>query len=122
LTLAGLAAAALALPLLGQLRSFESALALFVLEVCAANMAVTPSLAYMAEAVSVSGSGSFGVAYGLYNFAWGVGILAGPALGGYVFERLGFARLTIVWAPAVFAFALLLARLQLSETPRRTGG
>jgi DHA1 family solute carrier family 18 vesicular amine transporter 1/2 len=115
-TLLGLGAAALALPLLGQLWSFESALALFVLQVCAASMAITPSLAYMGEAVSASGGGSFGVAYGLYNFAWGVGILAGPAIGGYLFERMGFAGLTIVWAPVVFLFAVLLARVQSPET------
>ena len=38
---------------------------------------------------------SFGVGYGLYNMAWGVGLLGGPALGGFLFERLGFAALTL---------------------------
>jgi MFS transporter, DHA1 family, solute carrier family 18 (vesicular amine transporter), member 1/2 len=112
LTLLGLAAAAAALPALGRIWSFESAIALFVLQVCASSMAITPSLAYMAEAVSASGGGSFGVAYGLYNFAWGIGIVAGPAIGGYLFERLGFAQLTLVWAPAVFAMAVLLVRVK----------
>ncbi len=119
LTLLGLFAAAAALPALGRLWSFESAIALFVLQVCASAMAITPSLAYMAEAVSASGSGSFGVAYGLYNFAWGIGILAGPAIGGFLFERLGFANLTLVWAPAVFVMAVLLVRIN-SWVPQAT--
>ena len=37
---------------------------------------------------------SFGVAYGLYNFAWALGLLAGPAAGGFLYERMGFERLT----------------------------
>ena len=52
-------------------------------------MIITPSLAYMAEATSSAGAGSFGVGYGLYNMAWGVGLLGGPALGGFLFERIG---------------------------------
>ena len=51
---------------------------------------VTPSLTYMAEATSEAGSQSFGVAYGLYNFAWAIGLLIGPALGGFLYERIGF--------------------------------
>ena len=31
--------------------------------------------------------------------AWGAGLLGGPAIGGFVFERVGFARLTLLWAP-----------------------
>ena len=34
-----------------------------------------------------AGVGSFGVGYGLYNMAWGAGLLGGPAIGGFVFER-----------------------------------
>ena len=71
-------------------------------------LVVTPSLAYMAEATSAAGVASFGVSYGLYNFAWGVGLLAGPAVGGFLFERLGFPRLTLVWMPLVLATTILL--------------
>lgn len=110
LTLTGLVTTAAALPALGRIWSFESAVALFVLQACATSVAVTPSLAYMGEAVSRSGRSSFGVAYGLYNFAWGIGILAGPAIGGFLFERIGFAPLTLLWAPAILVIALLLAR------------
>ena len=41
-------------------------------------LVITPSLAYMAEAVASAGVGSFGVGYGLYNMAWGVGLLGRP--------------------------------------------
>jgi predicted MFS family arabinose efflux permease len=112
LTLVGLVATAAALPLLGRAWSFESAIALFVLQASAGALAITPSLAYMADVVPAAGTASFGVAYGLYNFAWGIGILAGPALGGYVFERMGFGSLTLVWAPFVVTVAAALARVQ----------
>jgi hypothetical protein len=64
----------------------------------------------MAEATSAAGVESFGVSYGVYNFAWGVGLLVGPAIGGYLFEQLGFARLTFVWTSLVLATTILLAR------------
>jgi MFS family permease len=64
----------------------------------------------MAEATSQAGVESFGVAYGLYNFAWGAGLLAGPAIGGFAYERLGFDRLMLLWMPAVLAITILLAR------------
>jgi MFS family permease len=53
----------------------------------------------------------FGVTYGLYNMAWGVGLLAGPAAGGFLFDRLGFAKLTLVWAPALAIVTVLIGRV-----------
>jgi MFS family permease len=75
-------------------------------------MVVTPSLAYMAEAVESSGGESFGVAYGVYNFAWALGLLAGPAIGGFLYERLSFDTLIFLWSPVVLAVALILTRLK----------
>src|SRR5205823_8898061 len=68
-------------------------------QTCALPIFITPSLSFMAEATSDAGIRSFGVAYGLYNLAWGAGLLAGPALGGFLFERMGFARLLLAWSP-----------------------
>jgi MFS family permease len=110
LTLVGLVATAVMLPLLPRAWSFESAVGLYTLQAAAVAMVITPSLAYMAEATSAAGVQSFGVAYGLYNFAWGVGLLTGPAIGGYGFERLGFERLALVWMPVVLGATVLLAR------------
>ena len=82
-------------------------------------LVIAPSVAYMGDAVSAAGIGSFGVAYGLYNVAWGAGLLGGPALGGFLFERLGFGPLTLAWAPAVVMATLLIARVGTTPNPRR---
>ena len=76
------------------------------------SLIVTPSLAYMAEVTSLADRDAFGVGYGVYNTAWGIGLLGGPALGGWLFERLGFCALTIGWSLAVLLITLLLWRLQ----------
>src|SRR5262249_59855641 len=76
-----------------------------------------PSLAYMGEATSESGVGSFGVAYGIYNMAWGVGLLAGPSIGGYVYERSGFVTLGLAWAPLLAAVAGVLAIVRAPVRP-----
>jgi multidrug resistance protein len=109
LTMAGLIAVAAMLPLLGRIWSFESAVAFTVVNAAGMALLVTPSLAYMAEAVSAAGAGSFGVAYGVYNFAWAIGLLGGPSIGGVLYEQLGFPRLVIAWAPiAVLSTILIL--------------
>jgi multidrug resistance protein len=74
------------------------------------SMTVTPSLAYAATAVSAAGVESFGVVYGAYNVAWGVGLLGGPALGGFLLERVGFEALTVIWAPFLLLVALFMWR------------
>jgi predicted MFS family arabinose efflux permease len=109
LTMIGLMLTALLMPVVSRATSFESAVALYLLLGSAIALVVTPSLAFMAEATSAAGVTSFGVSYGVYNFAWGVGLLTGPAIGGFLFERLGFARLTLVWMPLVLATTILLA-------------
>jgi DHA1 family solute carrier family 18 vesicular amine transporter 1/2 len=112
LTLWGLLLTAAVLPFLGRAWSFESAIGLYAAEAAAMALMITPSLAYMAEATSSAGVGSFGVTYGLYNVAWGVGLLGGPSAGGFLFERLGFARLALWWAPSVIVATLLLGRIK----------
>ena len=110
LTLWGLAAIGATLPLSAWITSFGSAVAINAVAAVAFAVLVTPSLTYMAEATSSAGSASFGVAYGLYNFAWSLGLLAGPALGGVLYERIGFMRLCVAWAVALLAIAAVLAR------------
>jgi multidrug resistance protein len=110
MTITGLVLTAGMLPILSRAWSLESAVVLYVLQAAAIALVITPSLAYMADVVSRAGAGSFGVAYGVYNFAWGLGLLAGPAAGGFLYEHLGFSRLTIAWAPVVIAMTALLTR------------
>jgi multidrug resistance protein len=117
--LIGLTLSAFALAALGQAWSFQSTIAFQIPLAAAMALMITPSLAYMAEATSLGGVNSFGVAYGLYNMAWGVGLLCGPGLGGFLFERMGFSRLTLFWAPALLVVTGLLARVQSSEYPTK---
>jgi MFS family permease len=56
------------------------------------------------------------MAYGVYNFAWALGLLVGPAIGGFLYERLSFALLTIAWAPVGIAAAVTLARARNPST------
>jgi DHA1 family solute carrier family 18 vesicular amine transporter 1/2 len=118
LTLWGLVIFAAVLPILGLTWSFESAIVFYVIQAAAMALVIAPSVAYMGDAVSAAGIGSFGVAYGLYNVAWGAGLLGGPALGGFLFERLGFGPLTLAWAPAVVMATLLIARVGTTPNPR----
>jgi len=117
----GMGVMAATLPFVARAWSFESAVALNTLEALAVAIVVTPSLTYMADAVSSVGLGTFGVAYGLYNMAWGAGMLMGPAAGGYLYERLGFERLALVWAPALALAMILVAAVQSRPiAPERT--
>lgn len=110
LTLTGLAAIGAVLPLLPLSSSFLSATAFYAVSVIAISMMMAPSLAYMAEAVSTWRDQSFGIAYGLYNFAWAIGLMIGPSIGAAVYERVGFALLTWLWAPSIIAIAYALSR------------
>jgi len=112
LTMIGLVLVACVLPLLSLASSFRSAIGLYVLSTAAVAMVITPSLAYMAEATASAGVGSFGVGYGLYNMAWGAGLLSGPAIGGFLYERMGFTHLILAWSPTLVVVTLLLARVQ----------
>ena len=110
LMLAGLVLAAIALPLLGRTGGFSSAVIGYTLEAASIALVVTPSLSFMAEASAGTGSESYGLAYGLYNVGWGIALLAGPALGGFLFEQMGFATLTWFWAPTMLVVTIVLAR------------
>ena len=107
---AGLIGMALMLPLLSRINSFPSAVAINVVFTLSVAGMITPSLTYMAEATSQAGVKSFGVAYGVYNVAWALGLLVGPSLGGAAYERIGFPTLTLVWAAVLFPLTLLVAR------------
>jgi MFS family permease len=119
LTMIGLVLVACTLPLLSLTRSYRSAIAFYLLGGSAMALVITPSLAYMAEATSSAGVGSFGVGYGLYNMAWGAGLLGGPALAGFLYERIGFQRLTLTWAPALLVVTCVLWRVQSQTSPSK---
>jgi len=107
----GLVLVAATLVVLGQAWSYWSALVLFVIAAGTGTFVITPSLAFMGEATTSAGVRSFGVSYGLYNLAWGAGLLSGPALGGFLFERLGFSVLMLLWAPLLIVARWRLRRI-----------
>jgi predicted MFS family arabinose efflux permease len=115
----GLLASALALPIVGRTWSFPSAIAFCLLQAAAFALVGAPSLSFMAEATSEADLGSFGTAYGLYNAVWAVGLLSGPTLGGFLFERMRFSTLTLGWAVVVAAATLALPVFRSSSTARR---
>jgi len=110
LTLIGLIVSACLLPLI----SFPTSLLLVAVVMMvlwgALSMTVTPSLTFMGEAASAAGLESYGVVYGIYNVAWATGMLFAPAIGGFVYERLGLGALCFLWAPALAAVSVALAR------------
>jgi predicted MFS family arabinose efflux permease len=113
LTLTGLVLTAAWLPMMATASSFATALALIVVQWIAIALIITPSLAYMAEVTAFAGGDAFGIGYGLYNTAWGVGLLVGPALGGWLFDRVGFAALATGWAVATIVATAVLSRVKL---------
>jgi MFS transporter, DHA1 family, solute carrier family 18 (vesicular amine transporter), member 1/2 len=108
----GLVLMALWLPMFGLAVGVKSALALMLIEWMLVPLAVTPSLPYMADVTTIGGADAYGVGYGLYNTAWAIGLLIGPALGGFVFERAGLAALLVAWSGAAIVVTLLLGRIQ----------
>jgi multidrug resistance protein len=117
LTLWGLVATAISVAAIGQTWSFASALWLFPLGAASGALVITPSLTYMGEATTRAGIESFGVAYGIYNMAWGAGLLGGPAVGGFLYERIGFSWLALAWAPALLLVTWLLVRVESNRSP-----
>jgi multidrug resistance protein len=115
----GMIAWSLALPLLAYASSFRLAVVLCVLQAATFALVGAPSLTFMADATSEAGLGSFGTAYGMYNAIWAVGLLAGPPLGGYLYERIGFSSLTLRWAVVVAAITLALPVFRSVSTARR---
>jgi len=117
LTLIGLVAMAINVVLLSHTWSYASTVVLFCFSAAGAALVITPSLTFMGEATSDAGIGSFGVTYGIYNMAWGAGLLCGPSIGGFAYERLGFRTLAIVWAPVLLLVSALLSRVKSDRSP-----
>jgi DHA1 family solute carrier family 18 vesicular amine transporter 1/2 len=116
LTLTGIVLTALWMPAMATAYSFPTALVLIVIQWIAIALFVTPSLAYMAEVTAFAGGDAYGIGYGIYNTAWGVGLLGGPAIGGWLFDRIGFPMLVTGWAVVVIVLTLALAGVKFKGT------
>jgi predicted MFS family arabinose efflux permease len=109
LTLTGLVLTALWMPAMAGASGFSGAAVIIVIQWVAIALIVTPSLAYMAEVTAFAGGDAYGIGYGIYNTAWGFGLLAGPALGGWLFDRIGFGTLMTSWAIVVTVATIAIA-------------
>jgi MFS family permease len=112
LMLAGLLGSAAMLPVMNLATDFRSAAFVMVPMWMISGMIITPSLTYFAQMASRAGVEAYGVVYGVYNVAWAVGLMSGPAIGGFLFERIGFARLTVGWSVLLVTLSLIFARLR----------
>ncbi|MBM3772522.1 MAG: MFS transporter [Acidimicrobiia bacterium] len=110
LMILGLVAASAVMPFMPRADTYGEAVAVFLVQAGTLSMIVTPSLTYMAEAGARAGAPSFGVSYGLYNFAWGGGLLTGPALGGAAYDWIGFPLTMWLWPLILLATAAGFAR------------
>jgi DHA1 family solute carrier family 18 vesicular amine transporter 1/2 len=112
LMLIGMVGFALMLPALNFVRDFRTAAMVMVPMWMVFGMFITPSLTYFAQLASQAGVYAHGVVYGIYNVAWAVGLMSGPAVGGFLFERVGFGLLTALWSALLIAISFVLARLR----------
>ena len=109
LMLVGLAGFALILPALNFVSGFRGAAMVMVPMWMVFGLFVTPSLAYFAKLASDVGVRAYGVVYGVYNVAWAVGLMGGPALGGFLFDHIGFTQLTVAWSVSLLAASVAFA-------------
>jgi multidrug resistance protein len=112
LMLAGLLGFALMMPALNFVTDFRTAALVMVPMWMVFGMFITPSLTYFAQLASQAGVHAYGVVYGIYNVAWAIGLMSGPALGGFLFDQIGFAQLTVLWSALLFTASLVFARLR----------
>jgi predicted MFS family arabinose efflux permease len=122
LTPIGLLVSAAWLPALAAAGSFRAAILLSMCQWAALALVITPSLAYMADVTAFAGKDAYGIGFGLYNTAWAIGTLGGPALGGWLFDRVGLRALSIGWAIGVAAITIALTAspsFRSDSTPRR---
>ena len=68
---------------------------------------ITPSLTYFAQLASQAGVRAYGVVYGVYNVAWAAGLMAGPVLGGFLLQHVGFTALALTWSGVLIAASLI---------------
>lgn len=116
---AGLVMASAVMPFVPRADSYGEAIAIFLAQAGTLSLIVTPSLTYMAEAGARAGAASFGVSYGLYNFAWGCGLVTGPAIGGAAYEWLGLSRMLTLWPLLLLTTAAWFGRTGAPASPAR---
>jgi multidrug resistance protein len=110
LMVAGLMGMTLLLPTLNFVSGFRTAAATMIPTWMVFGLFITPSLTYFAQLASQAGVNAYGVVYGVYNMAWSIGVISGPALGGFLFQHIGFTPLTVVWSALLLVVSLAFLR------------
>jgi len=100
---AGLVLVAAALPLLGLPSAVVASGALMLVSI-GYGLALTPTLPALADAVDRRGGTAYGSAYALFNEAYGVGMMAGPVVGGVLAGAFGLPLTLVVTALAMLAY------------------
>lgn len=93
----GLTATAVFAPLLVFSHDLSLTALLFIL--CGVSIALfeTPTLPFIADRIAVGGKGEvYGTAFGIFNMAWAVGYLLGPAAGGFLASRHGLPTTMVI--------------------------
>jgi MFS transporter, DHA1 family, solute carrier family 18 (vesicular amine transporter), member 1/2 len=105
----GLVATAVVAPLLAF--SHNLALTALLFALCGVSIAFfeTPTLPFMADRISGGGEGEvYGTAYGIFNMAWAVGYILGPAAGGFLASRHGLPTTMIILSVPLLLLAWIV--------------
>lgn len=106
---AGLAATAVVAPALVYAGNMVLTVILFAL--CGVVIALfeTPTLPLIADRISGGGEGeAYGTAFGLFNMAWALGYLIGPAAGGFLAQQHGLPTTMIILSAPLVLLAWLV--------------
>lgn len=106
----GLAAMAVVFPVMGMLNSLVLEAAAMVAFGITLGLMMAPTMPALADIMDNMGSNSYATAYSIFNFAYALGMMAGPLAGGMMTESFGFiAALVITMAALLLYIPVLLA-------------
>jgi len=104
----GLAATAVVAPALVYANNLAVTAILFAL--CGVVIALfeTPALPLIADRIGGEEGGAYGTAFGLFNMAWALGYLLGPAAGGFLAQQHGLPTTMIILSAPLLLLAWLV--------------
>ncbi|WP_289135708.1 MFS transporter [uncultured Brevibacillus sp.] len=115
----GIIALAVFMPFLTLSGSFWQTAIAMALVGAGVGFTLSPTLATLGGIIDEGGSGAYGTAYSLFNMFHGVGMVAGPLLGGILTDLLPVSTAIIVVAAAILGFGIMLfVQLRSSKTVR----
>lgn len=116
---AGIVSLAIFMPFLALANTTWLAALTMALVGASVGFTLSPTLATLGDIIDRGGSGAYGTAYSLFNMFHGVGMVAGPLIGGVMTDLLPVSTVFIVIAAAVLGFGVLLYNMQKSKPSAR---